>query len=62
MIFYNLNVKVVRICWNHSMFEAYLHFYTDILMDFQSPFDELVQALINKLAIDPNIYLSNRSL
>ncbi|CAH8573624.1 unnamed protein product [Schistosoma turkestanicum] len=39
----------VKLCWTKGLFDAYLHLYTDILMDFETPFNDLIQCLINSL-------------
>ncbi|KAA0197521.1 hypothetical protein FBUS_08537, partial [Fasciolopsis buskii] len=35
----------VQLCWKHQLFRAYLHIYTDILFDFETPFRRLVDHL-----------------
>ncbi|CAH8654374.1 unnamed protein product [Heterobilharzia americana] len=42
----------VKICWTECLFDAYLHLYTDILMDFETPFIDLTRYLVNNL--DPS--------
>ncbi|CAH8652815.1 unnamed protein product [Schistosoma bovis] len=39
----------VKLCWTNSLFDAYLHLYTDILMDFETPFNDLIQYLTSSL-------------
>ncbi|VDP58395.1 unnamed protein product [Schistosoma mattheei] len=39
----------VKLCWTNSLFAAYLHLYTDILMDFETPFNDLIQYLTSSL-------------
>nr|CAH8876022.1 unnamed protein product [Trichobilharzia regenti] len=40
---------VVKLCWTHSLLDAYLHLYTDILMDFETPFRDLTMFLLKSI-------------
>ncbi|KAG5444661.1 Vacuolar protein sorting-associated protein 8 [Clonorchis sinensis] len=37
--------QAVKLCWNHQLYTAYLHLYTNILMDFETPFKQLIECL-----------------
>ncbi|KAK4476008.1 hypothetical protein MN116_001241 [Schistosoma mekongi] len=50
----------VRLCWTNNLLDAYLHLYTDILMDFETPFRDLVQCLLSGLNDESEEYDSNR--
>nr|AAW26375.1 SJCHGC03598 protein [Schistosoma japonicum] len=50
----------VRLCWTNNLLDAYLHLYTDILMDFETPFRDLVQYLLNSLNDESEEYDPNR--
>uniref|UniRef100_A0A183AL22 Vps8 domain-containing protein n=1 Tax=Echinostoma caproni TaxID=27848 RepID=A0A183AL22_9TREM len=39
--------EAVRLCWQHRLFKAYLHLYTDILFDFETPFRNLINFLMS---------------
>ncbi|KAH8865773.1 Vacuolar protein sorting-associated protein 8 like, partial [Schistosoma japonicum] len=50
----------VRLCWTNNLLDAYLHLYTDILMDFETPFRDLVHYLLNSLNDESEEYDPNR--
>ncbi|CAL8087551.1 unnamed protein product [Calicophoron daubneyi] len=49
--------EAVKVCWSHGLFGAYLHLYTDILMDFETPF----RALFDRLQADTENLKTNDS-